>query len=116
VEDSRAALALLAAAWFGHPAEEMFIIGLTGTKGKTTTAHMLKAILEAAGHKVGMIGTIGAMIGQERVETKTGVILAILRVGSVAVGAVPSSFFTAAVCNGGLLPGLQAPADRRRSI
>ena len=70
VEDSRAALALLAAAWFGHPAEEMFIIGLTGTKGKTTTAHMLKAILEAAGHKVGMIGTIGAMIGQERVETK----------------------------------------------
>ena len=70
VEDSRAALALLAAAWFGHPAEEMTVIGLTGTKGKTTTAHMLKAILEAAGHRVGMIGTIGAVIAGEKVETK----------------------------------------------
>ncbi|MCI8304643.1 MAG: UDP-N-acetylmuramoyl-L-alanyl-D-glutamate--2,6-diaminopimelate ligase [Lawsonibacter sp.] len=70
VPDSRAALALLSAAWFGHPAEEMTIIGLTGTKGKTTTAHMLKAILEAAGHRVGMIGTIGAVIAGERVETK----------------------------------------------
>lgn len=70
VEDSRAALALLASAWFGHPAREMTLIGLTGTKGKTTTAHMLKAILEAAGHKVGMIGTIGALVGQEKVSTK----------------------------------------------
>ena len=51
VADSRTALALLSAAWFGHPAEEMTVIGLTGTKGKTTTAHMLKAILEAAGHR-----------------------------------------------------------------
>lgn len=70
VADSRAALALLSAAWFGHPAEEMTVIGLTGTKGKTTTAHMLKAILEAAGHKVGMIGTIGAVIAGEKVPTK----------------------------------------------
>ena len=70
VADSRTALALLAAAWFGHPAEEMTVIGLTGTKGKTTTAHMLKAILEAAGHKVGMIGTIGAVIAGEKVKTK----------------------------------------------
>ena len=43
VTDSRTALALLSAAWFGHPAREMTVIGLTGTKGKTTTAHMLKA-------------------------------------------------------------------------
>ena len=70
VADSRTALALLSAAWFGHPAEEMTVIGLTGTKGKTTTAHMLKAILEAAGHKVGMIGTIGAVIAGEKVKTK----------------------------------------------
>lgn len=70
VTDSRTALALLSAAWFGHPAREMTVIGLTGTKGKTTTAHMLKAILEAAGHRVGMIGTIGAVIGGERITTK----------------------------------------------
>ncbi len=70
VADSRYALALLSAAWFGHPAEKMTVIGLTGTKGKTTTAHMVKAILEAAGHKVGMIGTVGAVIGSELVKTK----------------------------------------------
>ena len=70
VKDSRYALALLSAAWFGHPAEKMTVIGLTGTKGKTTTAHMVKAILEAAGHKVGMIGTVGAVIGTEKLTTK----------------------------------------------
>ena len=70
VRDSRYALALLSAAWFGHPAEKMTVIGLTGTKGKTTTAHMVKAILEAGGCKVGMIGTIGAVIGQETLSTK----------------------------------------------
>ena len=70
VKDSRYALALLSAAWFGHPAEKMTVIGLTGTKGKTTTAHMVKAILEAAGHKVGMIGTVGAVIGKELLTTK----------------------------------------------
>jgi len=69
VADSRYALALLAAAWFGHPAREMTVIGLTGTKGKTTASHMLKAILESAGHKVGMIGTIGAVIGAEKIKT-----------------------------------------------
>ena len=70
VKDSRYALALLSAAWFGHPAEKMTVIGLTGTKGKTTTAHMVKSILEAAGHKVGMIGTVGAVIGKELLPTK----------------------------------------------
>lgn len=70
VADSRKALALLSAAWFGHPADKLTVIGLTGTKGKTTTAHMLKAILEAAGHKVGMIGTIGSVIAGEKAKTK----------------------------------------------
>ncbi len=69
VEDSRLAMAQLAAAWFGHPAEKMTMIGLTGTKGKTTTAFMTKKILEQAGHKVGMIGTVGAFIGQEKIPT-----------------------------------------------
>lgn len=70
VKDSREALALTAAAWFDHPAEKMTMIGLTGTKGKTTTAFMTKKILEEAGHKVGMIGTVGAYIGDEKIETK----------------------------------------------
>lgn len=70
VKDSREALALTAAAWFGYPAEKMTMIGLTGTKGKTTTAFMTKKILEEAGHKVGMIGTVGAYIGDEKIETK----------------------------------------------
>ena len=58
VKDTRYALALLSAAYFGYPAEEMKIIGITGTKGKTTTTYMVKSILESAGHLVGLIGTI----------------------------------------------------------
>ncbi len=69
VEDSRLALAALSAAWFGHPAEKLITIGITGTKGKTTTAVMVKRILEAAGEKVGLIGTLGAFMGDEHVET-----------------------------------------------
>lgn len=70
VEDSREAMAKIAAAWFGHPADRMVMIGLTGTKGKTTTAHMINKILEEAGKKTGMIGTIGAYIGAEKIPTK----------------------------------------------
>ncbi len=70
VKDTREALALVAAAWFNYPAEKMTMIGLTGTKGKTTTAFMTKQILEEAGYKVGMIGTVGAYIGSEKIETK----------------------------------------------
>ena len=58
-DNTRYAMAMLAAAYFGHPAGEMTMIGVTGTKGKTTTTHMIKAVLEAAGHRVGMIGTNG---------------------------------------------------------
>lgn len=70
VPDTREALAYLSAAWFDYPARRMKIIGLTGTKGKTTTAHMIKKIMEEAGHKTGMIGTIGAYIGEEKIPTK----------------------------------------------
>ena len=62
VENARNALAVLAAARFGHPAKKMITIGITGTKGKTTATYMMKAILEAAGKKVGLIGTAGAII------------------------------------------------------
>ena len=70
VEDSREAMAHICAAWFGHPADRMVMIGLTGTKGKTTTAHMVKKILEESGKKTGMIGTIGAYIGTVKIPTK----------------------------------------------
>lgn len=65
VPDSRYAMACISAAWFGHPAEKMKIIGITGTKGKTTTTYLVKSILENAGHKVGLIGTIEAIIGDK---------------------------------------------------
>lgn len=70
VTDCREALAYISATWFHNPAKDMTMIGLTGTKGKTTTAHMIKKILEEAGHKVGMIGTLGAYIGEEKLPTK----------------------------------------------
>ena len=62
VEDSRAAKAQIAAAWYGHPADRMTVIGITGSKGKTTTAHMIASILQEAGHETGTIGTNGAII------------------------------------------------------
>ena len=58
-DNTRYAMAMLSAAFFNHPAEEMTMVGVTGTKGKTTTTHMIKAVLDAAGHKTGMIGTNG---------------------------------------------------------
>jgi len=67
VEDTKIALAHLSAAWFQYPAKEMTIIGLTGTKGKTTTAAMISKILTRAGYQVGMIGTLGAFIGEEKI-------------------------------------------------
>lgn len=63
VEDTRYAMAFISAAWFGHPAEKLKVIGITGTKGKTTTSYMVKSILENAGFKVGLIGTIETVIG-----------------------------------------------------
>lgn len=65
VKDTRYALALTAASFFGYPAEELKVIGITGTKGKTTTTYMVKEILEGVGHKVGLIGTIEAIIGDK---------------------------------------------------
>lgn len=70
VKDTREALAYLSAAWFDNPLRKMKIIGLTGTKGKTTTAHMIKKIFEEAGYKTGMIGTLGAFIGDKKIPTK----------------------------------------------
>lgn len=68
-DNTRLALAYLSAEFFGHPAEQMHVIGITGTKGKTTTAFMMRSILEAAGHKTGVIGTIGVLYGDTLVQT-----------------------------------------------
>ena len=65
VEDTRLALACLSAAYFGHPARELKTIGITGTKGKTTTTYMVKSILEKSGFKTGLIGTIETIIGDK---------------------------------------------------
>lgn len=67
VENTRYAMALISCAYFGHPAEKLKTIGITGTKGKTTTTYMVKSILENAGHKVGLIGTIETIIGEEHI-------------------------------------------------
>ena len=69
VESGRLALAELSAARFGYPAEKLITIGITGTKGKTTTSYMIKAVLEAAGKKTGLIGTNGAVIGNVKFPT-----------------------------------------------
>ncbi len=66
-DNTREALAYMSAAYFGHPAEELITIGITGTKGKTTTAYMIQNTLELAGYKTGLIGTIEAIIGEEHI-------------------------------------------------
>lgn len=70
VEDTRYALAFISAAWFGHPAKKLKVIGITGTKGKTTTTYMVKSILEHAGFKVGLIGTIETVIGERHIHAE----------------------------------------------
>lgn len=67
VADTRYALALMSAAYFGYPADKLKIIGITGTKGKTTTTYMVKSILDDVGHHVGLIGTIEAIIGEKHI-------------------------------------------------
>lgn len=63
--DTRLAYAYMSAAWFGYPAKKLFTIGITGTKGKTTTAYMIRNVLEACGIRTGLIGTIETIIGGE---------------------------------------------------
>jgi len=69
IEDARLGLALMSAAYFSYPARKLKVIGITGTKGKTTTVYMMKSILENAGYKVGLIGTIEMLIGEESIPS-----------------------------------------------
>lgn len=70
VADSRKALASLSAAYYGFPSRKLRLYGVTGTKGKTTTTFFIKKVLEKAGHKTGLIGTIANMIGDETIPTE----------------------------------------------
>ncbi len=70
VKNSRLALAYMSQEYFGRPQDEMTIIGITGTKGKTTTTYMIREILEACGHKTGLIGTIETIIGDVHTQSK----------------------------------------------
>ena len=65
VEDTRKVLALVACNFYNNPSRNFKLIGVTGTKGKTTTTFMIKSILEKAGKKVGLIGTVANYIGDE---------------------------------------------------
>ena len=64
-DDTRKALARVSCNFFGNPSRYFKLIGVTGTKGKTTTTYMIKSILEKAGYKVGLIGTIANYIGED---------------------------------------------------
>lgn len=66
VEDAREALALVSSRFYDNPSEGLVITGITGTNGKTTTAFIVKSILESAGNKVGLIGTVSYMIGEKK--------------------------------------------------
>ncbi len=70
VASARYALALMSAALFGYPDRKLITIGLTGTKGKTTTTYMIKSVLEMAGKKTGLIGTIGVAVGDRLIPSK----------------------------------------------
>ena len=67
VDNTRLALACMSAAYFDYPAEKLKTIGITGTKGKTTTTYMVKSILDSSGIKTGLIGTIESICGEERI-------------------------------------------------
>ena len=70
VNDTRETYATMCANWFDNPADSLKLIGVTGTNGKTSITYMLKSVLEHAGYKVGLIGTIQNLIGDEVIETK----------------------------------------------
>jgi UDP-N-acetylmuramoyl-L-alanyl-D-glutamate--2,6-diaminopimelate ligase len=65
VKNSRYAMGMISSAFYGYPSEKLTVIGITGTKGKTTTTYMIKSMLETAGRKTGLIGTIESIIGDK---------------------------------------------------
>ena len=70
VNDTRKALAIAASNYYDNPSKKMKVIGITGTNGKTTTAFMIKSVLEKAGFKVGLIGTVANYIGDKKLKAE----------------------------------------------
>jgi UDP-N-acetylmuramoyl-L-alanyl-D-glutamate--2,6-diaminopimelate ligase len=70
IKDTRYGLAYVSDKFFNRPSRKLNLVGITGTKGKTTTTYMIKSVLEKAGHKTGLIGTVGNMIGNEKLYTE----------------------------------------------
>ena len=70
VKNGRRAMTRMSSAFFGYPSKKLRMIGITGTKGKTTTSYLVKAVLEAAGFKCGLIGTTGNMIGSRYLKSE----------------------------------------------
>ncbi len=70
VENTRYAMAMISTAFYDYPSDQLKVIGITGTKGKTTTTYMIKSMLEAAGHKTGLIGTIESVIGDKVIPSQ----------------------------------------------
>ena len=70
VDDTRLAMALISKTFYGNPLLNIPLIGVTGTNGKTTVTYLVKSILEEAGKKVGLIGTITNMIGNRKIHTE----------------------------------------------
>ncbi|MBR4515545.1 MAG: UDP-N-acetylmuramoyl-L-alanyl-D-glutamate--2,6-diaminopimelate ligase [Lachnospiraceae bacterium] len=70
VKDSRYAMGMISSAYYGHPSKSLKIIGITGTKGKTTTTYMIKDMLDKAGIKTGLIGTIEIITGSETIHAE----------------------------------------------
>jgi UDP-N-acetylmuramoyl-L-alanyl-D-glutamate--2,6-diaminopimelate ligase len=72
VESSRAAMGPLAARFYGDPTTKLRVVGVTGTNGKTTTAHLVRALLDASGERCGLLGTVKSVVaGVERPATRT---------------------------------------------
>ena len=65
VKNTRYAMGIICASFYGNPSDKLTVIGITGTKGKTTTTYMIKSMLESAGHKTGLIGTIESIVGDK---------------------------------------------------
>ena len=70
VDNTRYALGIAAANFYQHPSRKLRVVGVTGTNGKTTTTYLVKSILEQAGYKVGLIGTIQILLGSQAVEAE----------------------------------------------
>ena len=70
VKEGRKALAIMSSNYYGHPTKNLKLIGVTGTNGKTTSVYLLKSILESAGKKVGLIGTIANYIGDKKIKSE----------------------------------------------